>query len=207
MWNAPVFQGSNFFDINAVKQPTTLLIPSIWVSKHFGKKHSVQLQINPYAQYFLNNKAVLHYNVYTTTVQTGSQLNNKPDDNTYIETISYNKLISFEAGLLYNYQLSNKIKIGAGISNNWLQGALMQNKIVKNYNTTTRDSLYGIDKNDTEWNNIQSSFMLGKIEVQYQIKKLHIGISCSKPIDNILGEAEQSKTHINTHLFIRWKLK
>jgi hypothetical protein len=206
-WNFPVLKGVNYFDINTVKQPATLLIPTVWISKKIGKKHSVQFQLNPYSQYFVNNKAIVSNDVYIIKVQSGSQLNNKPDDIVYSETVSFNKLISIEASLLYNYQLTNKIKLGVGISNNWLQGALLQNKIVKNNSLVTRDSLYGINKQDKEWSNLQSTFMLGKFEVMYQLKKFNMGLCFSKPISNIFSTNVQSKTPINTNLFLRWRFK
>jgi hypothetical protein len=206
-WNVPVLDGVNYFDINTVKQPATLLVPTAWVSKQFGKKHSVELRLNPYSQYFVNNRAIISNDIYTIQIQSGSQINNKPNDIVYSETVSFNKLIAIEASLLYHYQLANKIKLGIGISNNWLQGALLQNKIVKNYQFVTRDSLFGINKSDKEWTNLQSTFMLGKLEMQYQLKKFDVGVSFSKPIGNVFSSNVQDKTPVNTNLFLRWKIK
>lgn len=206
VWNLPLQNGVNFLDINTVKQPATLLIPSFWVSKKVGKKHSFQLQLNPYSQYFLNNKAIVSKDVYTINIQSGSQLNNKPDAITYAEIISFNKLISVEAALSYHYHLSNKISLGIGVSNSWITGALMQNKVVKNNTLITRDSLYGINKQDKEFSNLQPTFILGKLDVQYQFRKLGIGVCFSKPINSFISPNVQNKLPINTNFYIKLKI-
>ena len=205
-WNLPLQNGLQYNDINADNKPLVLLIPQFWVSKQFGK-HSLMLGFNPYSQYFVNNKAVASTSNYVATFYSGSQIDNKPDNLHYTEAILFNKLIAVEASLTYQYQLSSKIKIGAGIGNNWVQGALLKNRVIKNNTTITRDSLYGIDKKDAEWSYIKQTFLLGKIELQYQIKKLDIGVSFSKPISNMFNNIEESRTPFNTNLFVRWKLK
>lgn len=206
-WNLPIQNGVNFLDINTVKQPVTLLIPAFWISKKVGKKHSFQLQLNPYSQYFLNNKAIVSHDVYTTNIQTGSQLDNKPEAITYSEVVSFNKLMSIEAGLMYQYQLSPKIKLGIGISNSWVLGALLQNKITRNNILVTRDSLYGINKQDKEFSNLQSTFISGKLEAQYQFKNISIGISCNKPISTVFTPNVLNKLPINTNLFFKLSIK
>ncbi|MFY7963558.1 MAG: hypothetical protein ACOVO1_01570 [Chitinophagaceae bacterium] len=206
-WNLPAQVGVNFLDVNSVNQPATLLIPQLFVSKQLGKKHSLILAFNPYAQYYLNNKAVVDFNKYDVVIYSASQSNTiKPEEITYTEATAFNKLISIEASLLYQYQISSKVKIGFGISNSWVQAALMQNKVVKNASLITRDSLYGIDKTDKDWSHLKTSFLLGKLELQYNIKKLDIGICFSKPISSPF-DISQYKTPINTNLFVRWMIK
>ena len=205
-WNLPLQNGLQYNDINADNKPLLLLIPQFWVSKQFGK-HSLMLGFNPYSQYFVSNKAVASTSNYVVTFYSGSQVDNKPQEIRYTEAVLFNKLIAVEASLTYQYQLSSKIKIGAGIGNNWVQGALLKNRVIKNNTTITRDSLYGIDKKDAEWSYIKQTFLLGKIELQYQIKKLDIGVSFSKPLGNMFNNIEESRTPVNTNLFVRWKLK
>ncbi len=206
-WNLPAQNGVNFLDVNSVNQPATLLIPQLFVSKQIVKKHSLLLAFNPYSQYYLNNKAVVDFNKYDVVIYSGSQSNTtKPEEITYTEATAFNKLISIEASLLYQYQISSKIKVGLGVSNSWVQAALMQNKVVKNSSLITRDSLYGIDKTDKDWSHLETSFLLGKLEIQYNIKKLDIGICFSKPISSPFDNS-QYKTPVNTNLFVRWMVK
>ena len=206
-WNLPTQNGVNFLNVNSVNQPATLLIPQLFVSKQIGKKHSLLLAFNPYAQYYLNNKAVVDFAKYDVVIYSASQSNTtKPEKIIYTEATAFNKLISVEASLLYQYQISSKMKIGFGLSNSWTQAALMQNKVVKNASLITRDSLYGIDKTDKDWSHLQTSFLLGKLEVLYNIKKLDIGVCFSKPISSPFDNS-QYKTPINTNLFVRWMIK
>ncbi len=206
-WNLPAQNGVNFLDVNSVNQPATLLIPQLLVSKQLGKKHSLVLAFNPYSQYYLNNKAVVDFAKYNVVIYSASQSNTtKPEEITYTEATAFNKLISVEASLSYQYQISSKIKVGLGVSNSWVQAALMQNKVIKNASLITRDSLYGIDKTDKDWSYLQTSFLLGKLDIQYNIKKFDIGICFSKPISSPFDNS-QYKTPINTNLFVRWMIK
>ena len=206
-WNLPTQAGVNFLDVNTVNKPATLLIPQLLISKQLNKKQSLVFGFNPYAQYYLNNKAVVDFAKYDAIVYSGSQSNTtKPEEITYSEATAFNKLISIEASLMYQYQISSKIKVGLGIGNNWVQAALMQNKVVKNGSLITRDSLYGIDKNDKDFIHLKPSFLVGKFEVEYNIKRFDIGLCFSKPISSPFDNKEY-KTPINTNLFVRWMIK
>ena len=206
-FNVPFGNAVNFKDINSHNQPATVLIPTVWVSKQLSKKHSISLQINPYAQFYLNNKAVIDSSQYNVTIFQGALINNGPEKIKYKETIAFNKAISIEATLLYNYQLNKHIQLGAAISNNWIQGALMQNKVIRNYSTVIRDSLYGINNKSKEWSYLKPSFMLGKIEAQYQIRKLAVGLSFSAPLNGLFTDKINYTTPVNKTIFIKWKIK
>ncbi len=206
-FNVPFGEGVNNTDINSRSQPLAVLIPSIWVRKNFGSKHSLSFMINPYSSFYLNNNAVTDSSFYTVTMIQGSRISNGPEIIKFKESNAFNKVISIEATLLYNYQLSSAFKVGLGISNNWIQGALMQNKVVKNYSTVTKDSLYGIDHSSKEWGFTNSTFMLGKFEVQYQYKKLAIGLSLSTPLGNLFIDKIKNETTLNKNLFLQWTIK
>jgi hypothetical protein len=202
-WNLPVQKGASFLDVNSVNQPAALLIPQFFVSKQIGKKHNFILAFNPYAQYYLNNKAMIDFSKYDVTIYSGSQSNSKPENITYTEATSFNKLISIEASILYQYQLSSKIKIGLGIANSWTNAALIQNKVIKNGISVTRDSLYGIDNTDKEFVYLKSSFLLGKFETQYQLNKISIGLGLSMPLSNPFN-SNKFNIPLNTNLFLRY---
>ena len=82
----------------------------------------------------------------------------------------------------------------------------MQNKVVKNNTLITRDSLYGINKQDKEFSNLQPTFILGKLDVQYQFRKLGIGVCFSKPINSFISPNVQNKLPINTNFYIKLKI-
>ena len=206
-WNVPVQDGVNSLDINASKQPATLFIPQVWVSKNIGKKSSLLLSFNPNSQYYFNNKAVVDNSKFDIIIHQGSQAGIKPETIVYTETTAFNKLISIEAALMYQYQLSSKIKIGLGISSNWIQGALLQNKVIRNFKQVTRDSLYGVNKDMAAWSYLNSSFMLGKFDFAYKIKKLELGICFSTPVTSIFKTSHPYNSPINTNLFLRWTIR
>jgi hypothetical protein len=206
-WNVPIGEGANYLDINAQQQPLAILIPTIWMSKNLGNKHSIELQFTPFAQYFLNNKTVVNNNDFNTIIQTGSQLNNAAIENRYTEKLTYNKLFTIEAGLFYNYKLSNKIKLGTGIGFNWLQSAILQSKVTKNGSIITQNSVFGIDKSDAQFANLHSSFLMGKLQAMYQFKKLHFGLSLSVPITNIFDATIQYNTNVNANILIKFSIK
>ena len=206
-FNAPIHAGINTLDVNAKKQPLSMFIPQVFVSKQLSKKSSLYISATPYAQFYLNNSVVLSSGTYNVTVQQGSTQDSKPKQYVYRETVGINKLITIEATIGYQYQLSKRIKLGVGIANNWLQGALLQTKVTMNGSTITRDSLYGNNHSGRDWKQLQSSFLLGKLEVGYQYKSLEAGAVVSMPLGNIATNGVQYKTPINTNLFVRWNLK
>ena len=206
-FNIPFGAGVTYNDINGNNQPATILIPQVWVSKQLSKKHSVTLQFNPYAQYYTNKSAVLESNSYNIKINQGTRINNGPELINYSEITTFNKLFSIEATLLYNYQLTSALKLGMELSNNWVQGALIENKVTRNYTSVTKDSLYGIDKNSKEWSSLKSSFMLGNLELQYQIKKIAIGLDISTPLGNLFTDKINTGTLINKNIFIKWTIK
>ena len=177
------------------------------MSKNIGKKSSLLLSFNPNAQYYFNNNAIVDDSKFDIIIHQGSQAGTKPETIVYTETTAFNKLISFETSLMYNYQLSSKIKIGLGISSNWIQGALLQNKVIRNFKQVTRDSLYAVNKDMAAWSYLNSSFMLGKFDVAYKIKKVELGICFNTPVTSIFKTNHPYKSPINTNLFLRWTIK
>ena len=206
-FNVPFGDGVNSKDVNANNKPFNLLIPQIWVSKQLGQKHFLSLHLNPYAQYYVNNKVVLDSSHYDVTIVQGNRINNGPELIKYAEYTAVNKVISIEATLLYQYQVSCAFKIGVGISNCWTQGVLMQHKVIKNNSITTTDNLYGVDKNSTEWNLMNANFMLGKLEALYKLRKLAVGLNISTPIKDLFAQKVNNVPTTNTNIFIRWAIR
>lgn len=205
--NVPVEASANSLDVNGKRQPLSLLVPQVFITKNLSKKQRLLLAFNPYSQYYLDNKHVISNNNYNVTIQHGANEDNLPQQVAYSEQVSINKLISMEATLMYQYQLSDRIKIGLGVSNNWLQSAVIANRVFKNNTIIAHDSIFGIDKSSREWDLLKSSFAVGKLEMGYQYKKMEIGAVVSKPISNISSNTFTNKAPLNTNLFIRFFLK
>ena len=205
--NIPITEGANYKDVKANNKLFTAFIPEVWVSKLLGKKNSLSLHVNPYAQYYLNNKVILDSNSYSVTINQGTKINTGPEVIKYSEFTAVNKIISFEATLLYQYQVTNAIKLGVGISNCWTQGVLMQHRVIKNHSITTTDNLYGVDNSSTEWKTMNASFMLGKLEALYQYKKYAAGLNVSTPIKDLFAQKVNNVTATNTNLFLRWTIR
>jgi len=206
-FNMPFGQGVNRKDINAEEKPLYILIPQLWVAKQFGQKHSISLHINPYGQYFLNNKAVLDSSHYSITLNQGLKINSGPEVINYTEQNAMNKLITFDLSLLYEYQLSTKFKIGIGLSNCWKLGAIMQHKVIENNTTITTDKLYGVDKNSTQWATINTCYLMGKLEALYQLKKMAVGFNFNIPINEMFNKKMQNLPVTNNNLFLRYTIK
>ena len=206
-FSVPVQAGVNSLDVNGNKEPLALLIPQVWGSVQIAKKQDLLLLINPYSQYYLNDKIDLSYSKYSATVQRGSNINNAPEKNYYTQVLAVNKLIALQASLVYQYQVSNKIKMGAGISTNFLQGALLENKITKNNSLVTHDSLYGIDRRANEWSLLKNNFFTGRLEGTYQLKNIEIGAALNKTIGGVTNHKLNTTPPLNANVFLRWKIR
>lgn len=202
-FNLPVVSGLNTLDANAENNIAAIIIPTIWINKTISKKQSLQLFVNPYANYYASNKAIINNTKITTTTQQATQ--NSPQQNNYTQTIAINKLIGFEAGLLVQHQIKKNINVGVGISYFATQSMLFNNVVIKN-NTTIKNDIYSVGKNNTNWQALDANFLMANFEVNYQFKKLNAGLNFTKPLYNIFNNMESSKTPINTNLFIRWRI-
>lgn len=206
-FNAPIHAGINTLDVNNKKQPLAMFVPQVFVSKQLGKRSNIWISATPYAQFYLNNSVVISSGTYNVTVQQGSTQDSKPKQYVYRETVGINKLITIEATIGYQHQLSKRIKLGVGLANNWLQSALISSKITMNNTTVTHDSLYGNDNSGKEWKHLKPTFLLGKFDVGYQFKNIEFGAVVSTLISSLTSKELQYKTPINTNVFVRWYLK
>ena len=112
-----------------------------------------------------------------------------------------------QSSLMYEYQISKKIKLGAGINMSFLQSALLENKVIKNNLQVTKDSLYGIDRTNKEWGLLRQNFLTSKLEAGYQFKKLEVGLDIITPISSVFKQKTNNPSWINTNVFIRWQFK
>ncbi len=206
-FSVPIQAGINTLDINGAKQPLSLLIPQIWGSLNLTDKQTLLLSVNPYSTYYFNNKTPLNTTTYQTTIQHAATLNNNPESINYEQVVAINKLIVVQAAILYQYQLSSKLKVGVGVGINFLQGAIFKEKIFKNNTLLMTDDMYGIGRNSKEWSLLKSNFMNSRFELSYQFKNADIGLNINTPIGDVVTSTISNTSFFNPNLFLRWRLK
>lgn len=205
--NAPLQAGINTYNVNIEKKPLSLLVPTVFISKQINKKQSLLLSFNPYAQYYINNKAKLASHSYTIFLQRGSTQNDAPLTYTAIQTLAVNKLMGVEASIMYQYQFTRKWQVGAGIGHLWAQNALLANTITQSDAGITKDSIYGLDKRSSGWSLVKNTVLIGKLEACYTTKKVAIGLDVSVPFDDVANTVISNKKISNKNLFVRWVFK
>ena len=206
-FDVPLHAGVNSLDVNGQREPFSLLIPEVWASVNLSKKQNVLFLFSPYSQYYLNNRDAISLNQYQIIIQHGANANESPEKINYTQTVALNKLIVMQASMLYQYQASSKIKLGVGLSTNFLKSALLENKITKNFVQVTKDSLYGIDKKSKEWADLKQDFITCRSEAAYQFKTIAIGADLIAPIGSVMNEKINKNSFLNTNLFLRWQFK
>lgn len=204
-FNLPIVSSLNTLDANAENNIASILIPTIWIQKTISKKYSLQLFANPYANYYVNNKAIINNTQINTVTQQATQL--LPQQNSYTQTLAVNKLVGLEAGLMAQHKITERFNIGLGFSYFATQSMLLKNIIIKDKSTTIKNDIYSVGKSNSDWQSLQANFLMARFELNYQFKKLNAGLSFSKPLSNIFNNIELSKTPVNTNLFVRWKIK
>jgi len=204
-WNILLPQSNSYLDYKAKNQPLSILIPEFWISKDLSRKSELALQLNPYSQYTIRNNNTLVTEDYPLTIYQGS--NPTPTIVHYNRTRSLLKAMGLELTAKYTYHLNNKFSIAVGIGNNWLNAAVVNDKIVSKDGKNTKDSVYGIAKGFSDWNYINSSFAVGRIEMLYQFNKLEIGVAFLKPLNNIYSFLNTSSSPINGRVVLRWKIR
>ena len=206
-WLLPLsFNNATLADANAKTQPLNLFIPAVWISKNITKKSSLTLIFNPNSQYLINHSAAFktnNYAVSSTTASNSQQLNTV----TLNQSFALDKIIGTELALQYNYQLSKKWSLGIAFANTWVNAALFNDKIIKDAKEVIKDNVYGVFKNDKDWQYINTTFVSGKLNVDYSLNRFKIGVRIIKPLSQVFEKSIQQNTPINGQLYLNWKLK
>ena len=201
-WNVNLkFQNANvyFTDTNGKSLPYSLLIPDLWVSEIFRKRHELLLHVNPDQQYLTGNKTLSSYTGQYSVTDSALVMGN---------TI-LTKIGGIEIGAQYNYyHIYNKWSLGAGVNYYLPRKALMNRHTIGMINNTIlSDSFYSIRTTSSEWQVIRSSVIIGRLEATYRINNVRIGGALSLSFTNILSIPNFTSLPINGLLFIRWQLK
>lgn len=204
-WNLLLPQANSYLDYNAKSQPLSIVIPEFWVNKNLGLKGEIALQLNPYSQHTLHSNNLLATNDYSVSILQGSTIN--PTTLSYVQTRSLLKAMGVELTAKYTYHLKKNFSLALGVGNNWLNAAVLNDRIVGVNNKIVHDSLYGIAKGFSDWSYLKSSFLVGRFELLYQFKKLQLGLAFVKPLGNIYSFSNTNKNPINSRLVLRWKIK
>ncbi len=206
-WMVPVaFNNKSIFtEVNGKSRPLLFLIPSLWLSKALSKKSSLQLNVNPYAQYLLNSRATFQTNNYTIGAISATNINQPNNPINLAQSFTLNKITGLQVGMQFNYKISNKWTASIGINKTWAKTALINEKLIANKAAVIKDSVFGIINSDKDWAYINKSFATGKVSVAYQFKQMQVGLSFIKPITAIYISTEKNAP-INTQLFLRYSL-
>ncbi|MFY7964717.1 MAG: hypothetical protein ACOVO1_07455, partial [Chitinophagaceae bacterium] len=204
-WNILLPETNSYLDLNAKNKPLTIAIPAFWVSKELNAKSELGLQLNPYSQYTLKSNNVLNKADYSVSILQGS--NTTPTVINYLQTRSLLKAMGVELTLKYTYKINDKFSAAIGVGNTWLNAAVVNDKLIGNSGKSVHDSLYGIAKGFKEWDYLKSSFIIGRVELLYQLKKMQVGVSFVKPMGNIYSFENSNSNPINSRLVLKWKIK
>ncbi len=204
-WNVLLPQANSYLDYNAKSQPLSVVIPEFWVSKNIGLKGEIGLQLNPYSQYTLHSNNVLASNNYSLSILQGSTTSSTTLN--YVQTRSLLKAMGVELTAKYTYHLNKNFSLAFGIGNNWLNAAVVNDRILGKNDKLVHDSSYGIARGFSDWNYLKSSFIVGRFELLYQLKKLQLGLAFVKPLGDIYNFSNTNKNPINARLVLRWKIK
>lgn len=199
--NLPVYGFGNYFTgTNSKNQFYTFLIPGVWISKSIGTNNNeLLLLFKPEQEYFMGKKVV---KIFTGPLS-------PPTDTTSIQRNTFiTKIKSIYASLQYNYQLNSNWAIGGGINFHWQYEALVLEQTTRLSNgTVLADSLFGIKKSSSFQQFIKPSLITTRLEVAYKAKKLDIGAAVFIPITSVFVQPVSAVRPINTHLFLRWRIK
>ena len=198
-WQAPIpliQKGvSNYFTEYNEKNKIGLgfLIPSVFVSKQFTSKSSLQLLFN------IAEGTLLKENVVSSDIGVRST-----NDSTIV--IKNKKLIKVRGStieLMYGYQLSNRICASLGMAYTIQNKALIDLQFLKLTDSTLLgDSSYGINKSSSDWQYVAHNMLSIHGQIGYYSRnKFEFGLGfCSYPFKSGFNYP------LSYNLFFRWKL-
>lgn len=203
-WNILLPQATSYLDYKAKQQPLTVVVPEFWVSKAISHKSELGIQLNPFSQYTINSNNVVETNKYPVTIVQGS---GQTTTINYVQTRSLVKSMGIELTAKYTYNINKNLSASLGLGNNWVNAAVINDRIIGKGETAVRDSLYGIAKSFKEWDYLKSSFLVGRFEALYQLKGFQLGIAFLKPLGNIYTFSNSNNNPVNGRLVLRWMIK
>ena len=123
------------------------------------------------------------------------------------ETFLY-KTGGFGAGLSYSYEINKNLTAALGIDYTLNRTALL-NKQTRNAITghIISDSLYGINRQSSDWSYINKNMLATKLELYYTLKKINLGAAVYVPLSTVPVYGNRKIHPVNARLFIRWNIK
>lgn len=201
-WNANLpMKGYDQFFTGANNKPNqfyTLLIPGIWIEKRLNNGNGIMLKLNPYSQYFGNNKEITH----STTTSSDSLGITKMTNSTSLVKIS-----GMSGGLQYNRHIYDKLSVGIGANVYWQNRALLNNIVSDSVKTIMSDSLYSVKETSNEGKYLNLYFVTANLEVLYTWRMLQFGGGIVVPVTSMTGISDKKIRPVSGQLVFRWRLK
>ncbi len=204
-WNVLLPEANNYLDYNAKSQPLSIAIPEFWVSKDLSAKSEIGLQVNPYSQYTLRSNNVLTSKDYVVSVSQGS--NQNQITTTYLQTRTLLKAMGVELTAKYTYKINNNFSVAVGVGTTLLNAAVVNDRVISANGKLAHDSIYGIAQGYSDWNYLKSSFVVGRLEMLYQLNKMQVGLAFVKPLSNLYSFSNTNENPVNARLVLRCRIK
>ncbi|MBS1599918.1 MAG: hypothetical protein JST75_16955 [Bacteroidetes bacterium] len=186
-----------FTGTNAHNQFYNLFIPGLWAGRQIGNNGELQLLIRPVEQYFTGNKS-LGDSIGPLSVFDSSLVR---------RSTAIIKTSGFFAGLIYDYNITERWAIGTGLHFYWQSAALVNQQTTRlTGGASIPDSLFGVKRSAAEWKYVKTFFITGKVEILYRLNKLSLGAAVFIPVTKVL-ELPSGGSPVNATVFIRWKIK
>ena len=199
--------GYYFTGPNNSSQPYNPFIPGIWLSRH-NDQQEILLLVKP-AEWTVYGNNVIRAD--TSIRKYGSD--SFPSYVPLRKTTSLIKSGGIYAGLQYNYHLNENFVIGAGIGYQTLGqtlGLQQTKRLIDTgtYGKTIPDTLF-TRKGDSLTNRyLNSSLILARFEVAYQLGPIDLGAAVLLPLTSAFTSKSKNQSKpLNVQLFIRWRLK
>lgn len=196
IWNANIpFQSgtSMLTQANGKKQIWPILIPGIWISKEFDSKNSILLWGKLDNQQFSNK--LIQKTDFRTSDSAGRY---------YEKFLLVNQ--AFQLGIQYNRTIWERFQLGAGITYNHTNRALLHGKeTVYPDNRIQSDTTYSIQKSNLDWAMIKPSYVSGRLEAVYSFGKIKTGVALTIPMSTLTDSVKTRP--VNGQIFLRWQIR
>ena len=188
------FTGAN----NKSNQFYIIFIPGIWIEKKLNNGNGIMLKLNPYTQYFGNNKEITS----STTSSSDSIGITKITSSTNLVKIN-----GISGGLQYNQRIYDKLSIGIGANVYWQNRALLNNIVSDSAKTTMHDSLYSVKETSNDGRYLNFNFVTANLEVFYTWRGFQFGGGIAIPVTSMTGISDRKIRPVSGQLVFRWRLK
>lgn len=177
-------------------EPWLNLNPGIWIARNI-RNSETGIKFQPLSQVFMGNREL-----------SSIEVNRLIDSLSIIKTTSLHKSFGYTIGVFYRLEIAQGFVAGVGLDYGFQNKALLSERLQrKNDGFLVSETFFGISKTSDQWQNFNSRYFSGNVELAWRYKWFDLGSTVNFPLSNLSANPNTGLKPVNASIFFRVKIK